>query len=376
MTMRIHLVLFMANFIMVVLFGCGGGGGDDPTNVTPVENGNTNVSGRLFMGGDDVGPWELNFSTGHYSRIPGAQWEDNPNYHHSAVFSAYPSFDGNEYIETISECEYLGDFQYRDCIVFHEKTGEITSTVYVPNETYGPAKLSRDGLYIAVPIKDARNGPLYDEIKLYIYTRDGAYVDMSPHVVNSHGFDWLPGNRLIYSSKKALYITDQTSAKGELWATFNDDEGTPVQLAVSPDGSRLAFTLKSYENTAAIFGTVWVANLDGSRYVQLAMTPGENDPDQSTDDPIINYPTWSPDGNWIAVVDGSIAVYNPPPGLEGSGSTLFIVPSSGENVMLVTNGATDAIPIYSYFDETLTGANNAKYGTKFTSSGGGFAWLK
>jgi hypothetical protein len=262
--------------------------------------------------------------------------------------------------------------------VIHDSSGNIVSTLDVPYKTYGPAKLSRDGMFIAVPIRDPSSA--LNPRRLTIYTRDGAYVDASPpdHDVTPKGFDWLPGNQLIYAADRGLYVSNQASAQGQLWATFSEEEGQPDHLAVSPDGDRLALTLKTAVNWSAIHGTVWIVNLDASGYVQLATTPDTDDPNTAIDDPVINFPMWSPDGRWIAVIEGAIGIINPPsPPSEGYGSKLYIVPSDGENIMLSLDGQTDAIPVYSYYDEVATPGGNAKLGTKFTTlvSGGGFAWI-
>jgi Tol biopolymer transport system component len=195
--------------------------------------------------------------------------------------------------------------------------------------------------------------------------------------VTPKGFDWLPGNQLIYAADRGLYVSNQASAQGQLWATFSEEEGQPDHLAVSPDGDRLALTLKTAVNWSAIHGTVWIVNLDASGYVQLATTPDTDDPNTAIDDPVINFPMWSPDGRWIAVIEGAIGIINPPSRSEGYGSKLYIVPSDGENIMLTLNGPTEAIPVYSYYDEIATPGVNAELTTKFTTlvNDGGFAWI-
>lgn len=359
---------------MLQLVGCGGGGGggdgqNQPEPVVDDSNVNRNLSGKIFIGNDEAGPWLLDISTGRYSQIPGVLWEDNPNYHHSAEFSAFPSYDGLEFVETVEECEYLGGLVYRDCLVIHDSAGNIISNIIVPNETFGPAKLSRDGMFIAVPIKDPSSS--LNPKRLTIYTRDGVFVDSSPvdHDVTNKGFDWLPGNRLIYAVDRGLYVTNQASAQGQLWAIFSEEEGEPDHLAVSPDGEQLAITLKTSVSYEAIHGTVWVLNLDATRVVQLATTP-------EISDPVINFPIWSPDGKWIAVIEGAVGVMFPPSG-QGAGSTIYIVPADGENVRLTIDDDSDAIPVYSYYDETIASSSNVNLGTKFTPlvSGGGFSWI-
>jgi hypothetical protein len=361
---RKYLFLLIA---MLMLGGCGGGG-DSQSQPDPIENNNQNITGQIFIGNDEAGPWLLDISTGHYSKIPGVNWDGNQSYHHSAEFSAFPLHNGQEYIETVEECEYLGDFVYKDCLVIHDSAGNIVSQFSVPNETFGPAKLSRDGMFIAVPIKDPASS--LNPKRLTIYTRDGVAVDSSSldQDITNKGFDWLPGNRLIYAVDRGIYVTNEASAHGQIWATFTEEEGEPDHLAVSPNGDQLAFTLKTSVTYEAIHGTVWVVNLDGSRYVQLATTP-------EVSEPVINFPMWSPDGKWIAVIEGAVGVMSSPEG--GVGSRVYIVPSQGENIRLTMDGDTEAIPIYSYFDETVNSNSSVDLGLKFTTlvSGGGFAWI-
>jgi len=356
---------------MLLLIGCGGGGGE-PNNPLAGGNLNSDFKGKLFIGSEEDGPWIMNFSTGRYTPIPGVLWEDNPDYFHSAHFSAYPvAYDGIEFIETIGQCRNNpGLLNYDDCIIIRDSQGGVVSKIDVPYETHGPARLSRDRQYFAVPIEDPI-GRLNHEA-LTLFTRDGSRIDASDEDV--HSFDWLPDNRLIYASGQTLYITQPGSAKGSVLVTFPDTAGQPGQLAVSPDGSQLAFTLKTHANFIAIYGTTWVLNLDGSNLRQLTNTPGPNDPDIKTDDPIINFPTWSPDGRWIAVVEGRVVVTGNTGGIAKGG--LFIVPSDGDNVMLIDDGTTtSAVLIYSYFEETYDFIDNPELSPRFNVDRGSLAWL-
>jgi hypothetical protein len=374
--MKIHATHYLVISILIVLIaGCGGGGGGDgnsETNPPSDESVNAGMSGKIFIGNEGAGGWVLDLSTGHYASLPGVQWEDNKNYHNNASFSAYPSQDGNEFVETINRCEYLGDFVYQSCLVIHDAQGNVVSSFKVPNETQGPAKLSRDGMFVAVAVRDAISA--LNPTQLVIYTRDGVFVDASPaqYDVRPKGFDWLPDNRILYAVDYMLYLTRQASANGELWATFSEQEGAPDHLAINPNGDRLALTLKTHVNQSAIHGAVWVINLDASGHVVLAKTS-----ESGTDDPIINFPMWSPDGKWIAVIEGAVGLYPPPNGFEGAGSTVYIVPSNANNVLLSLDGESEAIPVYSYYDEMVTPGSSSQLRTRFTTliRDGGFAWI-
>lgn len=378
MISKINILVLNLVFIFQ-LIGCGGGGGGggggDETD-SPPDSTSNNISGRIFIGNDSYGSRILDLKTGHYNKIPGVEWEDNDDYHHSAEFSAFPAFGGQEFVETIEECESLGSLTYNDCIVIHDSTGDIVSSFKVPNQTFGPAKLSRDRMFVAVPLRDPSSA--LNPRRLAIYTRDGVYVDStsSSHDVTPKGFDWLPDNRLVYAVNRELYVTTNGSAEGQLFGTFTEEQGVPDHLAVSPDGQRLALTLKTYVTFVSIHGTVWVLDLDATKFIRLAITPGEDDPNTTTDDPVINFPMWSPDGQWIAVIEGAIGTDESIPG--GSGSTIYVVPSDSENILLALDGQTDAVPVYSYFRELIhPGRDSGELTTQFTTliEDGGFAWI-
>jgi dipeptidyl aminopeptidase/acylaminoacyl peptidase len=99
-------------------------------------------------------------------------------------------------------------------------------------------------------------------------------------------------------------------------ATFPEDY--PASLAVSPDGSKIAFTVGDPGN---LTDHVWVMNADGSGQRQLtASTLNETSP------------AWSPDGSTIAVRQGVTSwAGGPTPGLC---PTVYLVPADATNAAL------------------------------------------
>jgi len=343
-----------------------------PPPEEPNQGLNGELTGEIFIGNRIDGPWIMDLTTGRYTPIPGVDWDEPDNFPGLAKFSAYPADDGTEFVETVKNCKDTGTLSFDDCFIFHDQQGGVVGRFDIPHGdhgTDGPAKISLDHQFIAVPVADTG---IFGSLKLY--SRNGVLLgESNEEVLRAEDFDWLPDNRLVYSSGQTIYLTGIESAKGTPFAKFPEENGRPSQLAVSPDGTQLAFTLVTDANSAATHGTTWIFNLDGSRLVQLTNTPDPNDPSTTVDDPTINFPTWSPNGQWIAVVKGVGALA--PIGSE-SKVELFVVPSDGENVMLTRDEPTTARPIYSYFNETseFTDPGEGELSTQFDVQGE-LAWL-
>jgi Tol biopolymer transport system component len=103
---------------------------------------------------------------------------------------------------------------------------------------------------------------------------------------------------------EALYATDKTlSATVTALATFSDAIGG---LQVSPDGTRLAFTMA---------GHIWSSQLDGSGLRQVTRSS------------LTEYaPVWSPDGRWLAFVQTDVVSS----GCRG----IWVVPADAQRVFI------------------------------------------
>lgn len=93
---------------------------------------------------------------------------------------------------------------------------------------------------------------------------------------------WTPDGRLVMAggfANEGLYLTDEDL---KTTTRIDPDLEQPKQPAVSPDGTKVAFVLKNL---------VFVIGLDGEDLTQI---------DPTTDSADDTFPTWSPDGKYIA----------------------------------------------------------------------------
>lgn len=340
------LSIFAAiNVILFLQVGCGGGGGDgDGDGDDSVDTGdsvNNGIYGQLFMGSSGEGQL-LELSTGHFNEIPGVDWSGSTNtdYHPSATHYASPSKDGEEFIEVVKNC-FSGDdplSPFYDCIVIHNSNGDIISSGKIPGDVSRATRLSNNKDYFAFFYNDWTDSSSNDE--LVIFDRNIQFVSRSQLDGKlARSFDWLNTGQIVYIHDQTIYITSPYSTEGAPIYTFPPEEGRPDYIAASPDGSRIAFTLVTDAYTHALYGTTWIMNINGTDLHQLAYDPNSNTP-------IINYPTWSPNGEYILNVVGHVR--SGVLGDDGILGELFAIPSSSRNVELNNDGNDGIVRIRSF----------------------------
>lgn len=313
------VVLRRLSLAFVMLLGaCGGGGGGGeavtspttptptpvppPTGVTFTTYQQTTLPGRLLMnsprGAQAV---LLDLKTGLRKDLPhtGGATADSDNWSVSA--------DGSVTLRWNRDTNTGYPLQKFDSSTLQPVGSEATLSSGLGAYDL---KLSADRKYLLAQIEDGfpsfeRRLTVLDAATLSVVKRgsllDGASVTGDPQA-------WLPDGRYVYLVGRKLYASSPTASTAELLATLNlpfnsttsstDDVVGQSDLAVSPDGSRIAFTWNSSRASAngTVDSHIYVAKLDGSELKRVTEVADAADPIPHS----FGSPTWSPDGNWLA----------------------------------------------------------------------------
>jgi hypothetical protein len=372
MCLQIHLdkIIILNLIIAGFLYACGGSGGSggaEPDDLQPPYV-NGDLSGRLFMGADGK---VLDLSTGEYSAIPGVDWgneTNNNSYLTNVEFTSTSSYDGSEFLLTVNKCAEASDQSYSllhdDCLELYSNGSRGGIRGRKISYIKPGAKLSRDSNYIAFFHNDDRVALAKDE--LFIYDRNFELISRSKELPDTYGrsLDWTNDGRIVFSNDQTLYITSQYETSYSEILSFNNNDNAiypyPNEIAVSPDGSKIAFSLVTSSTVVSFssMGDIWVVNIDGSDLHKLAVRADGTSP-------YMGYPTWSPDGSYIMMIDG----YTGSAPVRGTTGTIYAVPSDSREVILNNDGSNGVIALKSYF----YGNDNSL--TFDAMSDGNWAWL-
>jgi Tol biopolymer transport system component len=168
------------------------------------------------------------------------------------------------------------------------RTDSSRAVTSIPGDRFDP-----DGHRHLVVFRDSRSGVNVDD-EIYVVRSDGAHLRNLTNAPGSNewGPAWSPdGTRIAFNSDREgmpqVYVmrADGTGIRrlSDVWGEYP---------AWSPDGDRIAF--ESYMGGTTAFGDpdydVFVMDAAGSNERNLT-----NDPDSYD-----GYPSWSPEGEWIA----------------------------------------------------------------------------
>lgn len=363
---NIILVMLFASLLLMIQ-SCGGGNGNDDNN--PLL-GDTPPSGQLNGGLKGYFLWSsggrnerLDLSTGRWRKIPVIQdWkeknEDMDNIDDSDSLTRFLN-NGRFALKLINDCDLdaasLLNSEVVQCIAVFDLDSQSVISEFrlgpIVERSMDSIALSDDGQYIA--ILDNNN---YDYYRVRIYDLGGNEIDeslyserLNDEFVKIDSIEWLSDGRLIFAyGPTIMRSVDPLSTSARPLKVFLPSQGEPIHLRVSPDGTKIAYALKTDSTLVSLDSTLWVMDVDGSNAYQLVEFLDNNINIQ----PEMNNPAWSQDGKWIAFQFGGVDGVSPTnPGVP---SGLLVIPSDGVKEPIDYDGVSkfspdDVIRIFSYY---------------------------
>jgi len=174
---------------------------------------------------------------------------------------------------------------------FNNNNQVLDLTDWFGGSLFSP-KLSPDGSKLAVTVTSYSDYKI-DSDAVLVFDKGGNVI---ARFNNKYMADWTPDGRLVMTGSiknesvdgsvrtkatPGIYVSDATlSTVTRIDPNLNDP--APYHAAVSPDGKKIAFIKNDH---------VWTINIDGSDLKQITAADNDN---------IETFPTWSPDGDYIA----------------------------------------------------------------------------
>lgn len=162
-------------------------------------------------------------------------------------------------------------------ILIMGRNKEPVTRIAIPENPEGTPKLSRSGEFVLI-------GGIAGDTK--IYNLNGQVVTNLRTNVSS--YDWLPDGRVVFSRFGTIYIMDSDF---KTFKVYRQMAGTISSLAVSPDGSDLAFGMKTGSGAH-----IWILNLASETLRQITTSKSAE-----------HFPAWSPNASHLVVAKGKLA---------------------------------------------------------------------
>ncbi len=306
---RIKLLLPAPLVLLSLLSACSGGG--DTSGKPPVDDGesvatgtdpypnrslNDTMMGRVFETDESR---YIDLETGETVQL--------------AASAVYPGNDGRYFVEhresarLVPEADCLDLAKWFDRISIRDSvSGRVTDEFELSKSVYGPVRLSPDGQTVAL-VWDKSHVCYDTDASLTIFSLEGEEITRASDKVGS--YDWLPDNRLVFTlGQKIAMQVERNTFMYETIIDLSDVRGYPGRVNVSPDGTGILFEMITNTSVWASSvryrdATVWAVNVDGKNLRQVATTSREDDPEKDYDDPRVNMPVWSPDGQFLLLTE-------------------------------------------------------------------------
>ncbi len=364
------LTIPLAILLVVLQSSCGGGSksdNDEPgvSNPPPLDTLGATLEGNLLWGNYGGETAKLDISTRRWQKIPVIEsWmeqnKDMRNIDGRNDSLTRFSNNGQFSLKVVQDCDRdvggVLDNIIAQCIVVFDLTSQSVISDFKVSPITGSflyeIALSDDGQYIAI-----LDDNTYDQYRLVIFDLGGNKIGESFYsdrlvgeFVQVDALEWLPDGRLVFSYGSGIMrTTEPFSTSAKPLKIFSENQGEPVHLRVSPDGTKIAYALKTGTTLVSLESTLWVMDVDGSNAYQLVEALGNTQPE-------MNNPAWSQDGKWIVFqfggvssgVNGDNGTYVP-----GVPSGLLVISSDGLKEPIdydgVANSPDDIVRISSYY---------------------------
>jgi hypothetical protein len=303
-----------------------GGGSDDGSGGGSGNDLNPGISGKLFFIEDNQA-WFMDISSGTYELVPNSDWEAQDDKFELGIAEYYakPFNAESQFLLTVDNCvNRANSFAEDACVIVQDFGGNYGAEIILEDSVHGPAKPSYDGQYFAV-FRD-----LGDDW-LAIYDMAGNFVSNTQ--VDEAPFAWLADGRLVYvADERTFRITDTLSTSGGSAWTLPDGMGSGEigRLSVSPDGSQIAFTLRTDGSLVSEDASFWMITVATGSIRRIAEVN-----DGGLED-AFHESAWSPDGSMIAVLEGGSGSVDPNTGL-GAETRMHLLPSDASEVLVISS---------------------------------------
>ena len=303
---------------------------------------NPDLNGRLFFSYQESA-YTMDLRSGEYTLVPNSDWEQQDLRFPLGIsrFSALAFGFDDRFLLTVDSCEPIeGSINdYFTCILVQDFSGNYIEQLNIRYNLYGAAKASIDGGYIA----------LFRELNsnwLEIYNFSGELV--SDVIANPSAFSWMPDGSLVYIIENRTFVLTQpysTDTQTSITLANSVDQGNIHRLAVSPDGTKIAFSIFSAGTLVSEYTSFWMLDLGSNQVRKIAVS----DPGDTLDDAFHQF-AWSPDGQQIAVLEGGVTGNSSLN--SGVPANLYVLPSNSEDILVVSSDSsirsTEVVLVQSY----------------------------
>ncbi|OZG74413.1 hypothetical protein BTA51_05235 [Hahella sp. CCB-MM4] len=232
------------------------------------------LDGRiLYRHHDNLVEFDVERGTTHTVPIPGAE-------------QVAISYSGTEYAAIYSHNN--GSVQYDEISLVSFREGGVSRFSTILGQALSAPLISPNGQFVALLLRYSSSNFGKQGESIGLYSKDGNFINSYSATDGEIGdFTWHPNGRLLVSvDNKIIFVAVGDPARQHVITNLSHK---PHNLAISRDGKQLAFSMYDEESRN---NHIFVMGVDGKNLRRITAFNGSQ-----------VYPTWSPDGQYIAFFD-------------------------------------------------------------------------